>query len=598
MRLRTLVLVGVLALVTAVMVAVLWGMSSIIDRHARSQLTDELERSRQVFEDLQAYRRSLFAAEIRVVAEEPRLKAVAATPEVDHETVLGVAQELRRAVASDIFIITDGDGHLLADVANPEATGNDLTSLPVVIEALTRGEGNAIWTDREAAYQVQARRLSFGTTAVGVLVIGHRIDDRVAQTVRRQTGSAVVVLLDGERIAASPLDDGRPVEPEITGVLATLGARPHELSSGGELLLALSAPYPSYGGGRSLRYVVLRSLDRALAFRRRLLDVLYVVGGLALVATVVLAVLLARRVARPMNGLVAFTRRVGGGELDARAQPTGLLETDALARALNRMVAELERSRGELAQKERLEQEMEIAQRIQTSILPRSLEAPGLEVAAIMRPASEVGGDYYDFLPHRGGCWIGIGDVAGHGLTAGLVMMMVQSIVAALTRVRLDASPSDVVCALNEVLYENIRHRLANDEHVTFSLLRYFDDGRILHAGAHEDLVIWRAATRRTELIPTQGTWLGAIADVRRVTSDAEAALYPGDVLLLYTDGLTEAASASGELFGLERVCAELERLCDRPVGEIREGLLGAVDRWALAQTDDITLLVIRREAA
>src|SRR5262249_11742848 len=156
------------------------------------------------------------------------------------------------------------------------------------------------------------------------------------------------------------------------------------------------------------------------------------------------------------------------GELQARADGAGLVEVDALATAMNRMVSELERSREELSHKERLEQEMEIAERIQTSILPRRLEAPGLEGAGVLRPATEVGGAYSDFLPHDGGCWIGIGDVAGHGLTAGLVMLMVQSIVAALTRVRRDATPADVVCILNEVLYDNIRHRLANDEHVTF----------------------------------------------------------------------------------------------------------------------------------
>src|SRR4029078_13210337 len=116
------------------------------------------------------------------------------------------------------------------------------------------------------------------------------------------------------------------------------------------------------------------------------------------------------------------------------------------------------RSRDERAQKERLEGELEIARRLQTSILPRTLEAPGLRLAATMIPASEVGGDYYDLLPLPGGCWIGVGDVAGHGLSAGMVMLMVQCIVAALVRERPDARPSELVMRLNDVLYENVRH--------------------------------------------------------------------------------------------------------------------------------------------
>jgi sigma-B regulation protein RsbU (phosphoserine phosphatase) len=274
----------------------------------------------------------------------------------------------------------------------------------------------------------------------------------------------------------------------------------------------------------------------------------------------------------------------------------GLVEIDALAAAMNRMVGELERSRSELAQKERLERELEIAQRIQTSILPQRLEAPGLEVAAAMRTASEVGGDYYDFLPVPGGVWLGIGDVAGHGLTAGLVMLMVQSIVAALARERVDAPPSELVARLNEVLYDNIRHRLEQDEHVTFTLLRFHDGGRLVFAGAHEEIVVWRAATRRCELIATPGTWLGAVPAIARFTPDTEQALAVGDVMLLYTDGVTEAMSAAGEQLGIDRLCAALEEAAAGSVEEIRDHLLATTSAWAPVQRDDVTLLVIRHK--
>src|SRR5205814_931340 len=113
-----------------------------------------------------------------------------------------------------------------------------------------------------------------------------------------------------------------------------------------------------------------------------------------------------------------------------------------------------------------------------------------IELAAHMLPAAEVGGDYYDVLPTDDGCWIGIGDVAGHGLNAGLVMMMVQSVVTALVQSNPKADPTDHVVRLNEVLFENIRHRLGRDEHVTLSLLRYSEDGSLRWAGAHENLLV------------------------------------------------------------------------------------------------------------
>ena len=131
--------------------------------------------------------------------------------------------------------------------------------------------------------------------------------------------------------------------------------------------------------------------------------------------------------------------------------------------ALMRRVAH-EAAAREKAEKQRLEQELSIATRIQTSILPRNLQVRGLEIAATMLPATEVGGDYYDVLPTAHGCWIGIGDVAGHGLRPGLVMMMLQSIVSALVRNDPEAKPRDLLRVVNAVLYENVRERLQQDD--------------------------------------------------------------------------------------------------------------------------------------
>jgi phosphoserine phosphatase RsbU/P len=260
---------------------------------------------------------------------------------------------------------------------------------------------------------------------------------------------------------------------------------------------------------------------------------------------------------------------------------------------LVRRVAE-EASNREKAEKERLEQELELATRIQTSILPRDLAVENLDIAATMVPATEVGGDYYDVLPGSGGCWLGIGDVAGHGLRPGLVMMMLQSMVAALGRENFAAAPRDLVKIVNTVLYDNVRNRLGQDEHATLTLLRYFANGELVFAGAHEDLVILRAATGKCERIETVGTWVGATEDIADATEDQHARLEDGDVLLLFTDGAIEAANAAGEQYGIERLCAELEAARGAPVAEIRDRLLASVQGFLAVQDDDIALLVAR----
>src|SRR5688500_5706261 len=119
-----------------------------------------------------------------------------------------------------------------------------------------------------------------------------------------------------------------------------------------------------------------------------------------------------------------------------------------------------------------------------------------------MIPATEVGGDCYDVVPFEGGAWLSIGDVAGHGLGAGVVMMMLQSSVAAVLRNNTEISPSSALSIVNAVIFDNVKQRLGQDEHATLMLLRYEHSGRIVFAGAHEEPLVYRARSGRCEVLP------------------------------------------------------------------------------------------------
>jgi sigma-B regulation protein RsbU (phosphoserine phosphatase) len=211
-----------------------------------------------------------------------------------------------------------------------------------------------------------------------------------------------------------------------------------------------------------------------------------------------------------------------------------------------------------------------------------------------MIPATEVGGDYYDVLPVEGGCWLAIGDVAGHGLTAGLVMLMIQSVVSGLARQNPEASPGDMLSVLNAVLFDNIRRRLHQREHATLSLLRYDTSGRIVFAGAHEEIVIYRANEERCEFIETPGPWVGAMPNVQRFAVNTPGQLYKDDVMLLYTDGVTEAMNEQGQQYGMERMCTALQEVRDASVEQIRDHVIESVMKWTSTQMDDVTLVVAR----
>jgi sigma-B regulation protein RsbU (phosphoserine phosphatase) len=176
-------------------------------------------------------------------------------------------------------------------------------------------------------------------------------------------------------------------------------------------------------------------------------------------------------------------------------------------------------------------------------------------------------------------------------------MLMLQSVIAALGREDPGAAPRDIIRVVNMVLFDNIRHRLRNDEHVTLSVLRYQRDGRIVFAGAHEEILVCRAATGKCEHIETPGPWVGAMSDVSHVTEDSEMRLEDGDVMVLYTDGVTEAMDASGDQFGSERLTSAIEELREAPVATICDEIMGRVARFQAQQDDDITLLVVRYRA-
>lgn len=251
----------------------------------------------------------------------------------------------------------------------------------------------------------------------------------------------------------------------------------------------------------------------------------------------------------------------------------------------------------ERLEQQRVSEEARLASEIQASMAPKRFHVAGLDIAHLTQPAAEAGGDYYDVLPDDVGAWIGIGDVSGHGLGAGLVMLMLQSMISSLVRSNRDMLPHQMATLVNEALYENVRHRLGRDDHATLTLFRYSRSGHVRFAGCHEPVVVYRAATRHCESIMPPGFWVGAVPDVRDQMKDAELTLQDGDILVLYTDGVLEPRNAHMEQFGLERLMSLVESTASRSVAEIRDALLAAVGAWSSNLDDDITLLVARYSA-
>ncbi len=247
----------------------------------------------------------------------------------------------------------------------------------------------------------------------------------------------------------------------------------------------------------------------------------------------------------------------------------------------------------------RLSTEIEITRRLQQMILPKTDELKqieGLDIAGFMEPATDVGGDYYDVLNQNGRVKIGIGDVTGHGLESGVVMIMVQTAIRTLMTQN-EVDPLKFLAVINRTIFDNVE-RINSDKNLTLSLLDY-EDNCLRLSGQHESLIVVRKGGE-IEIIDTidLGFPVGLEEDISDFLGETEISLNPGDVVVLYTDGITEAEDPVGEMYGLERLCEIVSQNWEQSAQEIKTAVINDVKQHIDTQTvyDDITLLVIKQK--
>ncbi|OGO70443.1 MAG: hypothetical protein A2Z37_03655 [Chloroflexi bacterium RBG_19FT_COMBO_62_14] len=242
-----------------------------------------------------------------------------------------------------------------------------------------------------------------------------------------------------------------------------------------------------------------------------------------------------------------------------------------------------------------LENELELAGAVQRSLLPqRPPEFPHLEIAAFSRPAQIVGGDYFDFFPFAGARQgIAISDVAGHGMSSSLIMASLQSMLRTLTQEY--TSPSELIARINRLCIHNIQFTTF----VTLFLGAFDPDTRqftYVNAGHNPPLLLQSRAGTRGEvkwLSPT-GAAVGLTEDF--TYTDEAVPLTAGDVLLLYTDGVTESANSLGEFFGASRLASLVRDNAGLSAHDLVHAIRDGLDGFAegATQADDVTIVVMR----
>lgn len=358
------------------------------------------------------------------------------------------------------------------------------------------------------------------------------------------------------------------------------------------------------GGGALLfsfdpRAVLRRLAPGTLDFGEKLVQALGVLSVVFLAMYAVafaLGTLLARSVTRSVHELSRGTQRLRQGDFEHRIPIKSRDQLGELAESFNLMAAGIQDLLRQQGEKERLEEELRIARQIQMSLLPqRAVEMSGLRVAALCLPATEVGGDYYDLLPlGPDRLAVVVADVSGKGTSAALYMAELKGLVLSLSRVH--ESPARLLCEANRILAESLDSR-------TFITMTYavLDLGarrlRFARAG-HNPLIRLAAGQGQSQVLAPPGLGLGIDRGEAfdRILEEAEVPLDPGDLLVFFTDGLSEAMNPQSELFGERRLRDVIEQASQLGSEELKELILAEIRRFAAgaAQHDDMTLVVLK----
>jgi phosphoserine phosphatase RsbU/P len=342
-------------------------------------------------------------------------------------------------------------------------------------------------------------------------------------------------------------------------------------------------------------------------FGQILLVLVAVVAGLFLVIQVValgMGLALARSITGSVHELFRGTERVKQQDFTYRIPIRSRDQLGELAESFNRMTASIPDLLLQKAAKEQLEQDLRFAREIQMSLLPHGpLRLPGIALTGHCEPARQVGGDYYDFVPlDERTVAILIADVSGKGASAALYMAVLKGIILSLSQQH--RSPRALLIAANGILSRHLDSRSFIT--ITYAVID-LEARTLTYARAGHCPLIYMPGPwsdgRRVQILAPDGLVLGLQIDddgqmFTRLLEESTLPLGPGDLFVLYTDGITEATNPSGDYFGEQRLGELVQAHAHLPFEEVRERILREVTGFVgtSAQQDDMTMLLLKVE--
>ena len=318
-------------------------------------------------------------------------------------------------------------------------------------------------------------------------------------------------------------------------------------------------------------------------------------AALGIIIGLICAIFFANQITRPVRKLTKSSAIIAKGDFQHRVTIKTHDELEILGNAFNKMAEDLDKSTKALVYKERVAKELEIAQKIQSGLIPKQIPSmEGLDVSAGIVPAEEIGGDVYDFLKKDDkNTMFYIGDVTGHGVPSGIVGSIANAMF--FTHIQ-KPNLKEIMLEANRVL----KAKSPSNMFITLCLLNWNSEIKKLNYinAGHEQMIRFNSAEKNSELLKGGGIALGMFPDISNMILEQEAPLEPGDCIILYSDGIPEAWKNQKENYGMEKLKETVKNYGSlENATAIRNAILQDVKNYMgdYKQMDDITIIVIKR---
>jgi sigma-B regulation protein RsbU (phosphoserine phosphatase) len=352
---------------------------------------------------------------------------------------------------------------------------------------------------------------------------------------------------------------------------------------------------------KNIQMATIRNQDSIRAAIAGTQQIFCVIGSLLLLVIFITTFIFITKITRPISSLKNQAEQIGNGNLNQQIQLSSGDELEHLANVFNQMSADLklqiENLKETFIKREMMNNELAVAKDIQLSSLPPA--KPGkihqaVEIQALMIPAKEIGGDFYDYKMQRSNTlYFAIGDVSGKGIPAALFMAMTKNLLA--REAENGLNPNDILFNVNNILAKNNESCMFV---TVFCAFMDLDSEKVVFAnGGHNPPLLCRQGGTFEYLTPKSGMAIGPYPAVENKWTVEQISLGIGDTLFLYSDGVTEAMNSSGMVLGEARLRHTLNRCCQDSLELLIANVMLDIKLHTdnCIQSDDITIVALRR---